>query len=319
MKVLVAGSTGAIGIPTVRELIARDHEVFGLTRSKEKAARLERVGARPVFGDVFDATAMDDLVRETEPDGVVQVLNAIPKRGAFRPSELDATNELRIAGTQNLLSAAIRHGSRRYLVESMIFGYGYGDRGERPLDEDAPFGAPVAVEQMNPALNALSTMEKLVIDASTAGDIEGIVLRLGLFYGPEVGSTEFMATMLRRHMLFLPGGNGGCVSWIHVEDGARAFVDALERAPAGAIYNVVDDEPTSISEHATALAEALGASGPKSVPVGFVKLFSSYVAAMAETNLRISNERIKREIGWKPEFSTIREGIGISVAPRLRR
>ena len=61
---------------------------------------------------------------------MLQLLNALPKRGPLRPAELDGTNRLRIEGTANLLAAANQSGVRRYVAESMIFGYGYGHRGQ---------------------------------------------------------------------------------------------------------------------------------------------------------------------------------------------
>jgi nucleoside-diphosphate-sugar epimerase len=266
-------------------------------------------GARAVFGDVLDETAADRAVAEVRPDVVVQLLNAIPKRGAFRPSDLDATNELRRVGTRHMVAASRRHGVRRFLVESMIFGYGYGDQGGDPLTEDAPFGGPVAAAQMNPALGALDEMEKVVLEATNRGEMEGIVLRLGLFYGPEVGSTKFMVSMLRKRLMFLPGGGRGRLSWIHIADGASAIAAALEKAPAGAIYNVVDDEPVSIRGMCEQMARGLGVPGPKNIPVAIAKIGSSYAATMAQTTLRVSNERIKEELGWQPRFPTYRGGI----------
>jgi nucleoside-diphosphate-sugar epimerase len=43
MRVLVAGSTGALGLPTVRRLVERGHDVFGLTHSQGKADVLARL------------------------------------------------------------------------------------------------------------------------------------------------------------------------------------------------------------------------------------------------------------------------------------
>jgi nucleoside-diphosphate-sugar epimerase len=308
MKVLVAGATGALGTPTVKELVRRGHEVYGLTRDRGKFGRITALGARPVTGDVLDEASIEAAVSETRPEAVIQLLNAIPKRGAFRPGDLDATNVLRTEGTRNLLGAATRHGVKRYLVESMIFGYGYGDRGQQPLEEDAPFGSHVDNTKMNQALDALQIMERMVLDTSDHPQIQGIVLRLGLFYGPNVGSTEFMISMLRRHMMFLPGGGKGQLSWIHVEDGATAVAEALEKAPAGAVFNVVDDEPASLAATTAEMARVLDLPGPKSIPVGLAKIATSYAAQMAQTNLRASNRRIKEELGWEPAYPTYREG-----------
>ena len=315
MKILVAGSTGALGAPTVRGLVERGHEVYGLTRSESKAASIESAGARPVFGDVLDAQATERVISEVEPEGVIQLLNDIPKRGPMRPSELDSTNELRTTGTRHLVDAALRHGTRRYVVESMIFGYGYGDRGAEPLTEEAPFGEPVGNELMLPALDALTHMERMVLDPTERGELEGIVLRLGLFYGPGVGSTEFTISLLRKHLMFLPGGGKGRLSWIHVEDGARACVDALERAQPGSVFNVVDDRPASFADMTTALSSALGLPGPKSIPLAVAKPVSSYATAIANTNLPVANARIKRELQWAPLYPTIAEGVR-SIADR---
>ena len=61
-----------------------------------------------VLGDVLDTPAMDQVFAAVAPEGVVQLLNALPKRGPIRPSDIDATNELRTRGTSNLLAAARR-------------------------------------------------------------------------------------------------------------------------------------------------------------------------------------------------------------------
>ena len=55
MRVLVAGATSVPGIPLLRELNARGHDVVGLTRASSKATQIEAEGAKPVVADVFDA------------------------------------------------------------------------------------------------------------------------------------------------------------------------------------------------------------------------------------------------------------------------
>ena len=306
MKVLVAGSTGALGIPTVRALVDAGHDVAGLTRSDAKARSLERLGARPVLGDVYDAKVMKRVFAGVEPDGVIQLLNALPKRGPFKPRELDETNRLRIEGTKNLIAAAKAVGTRRYVVESMIFGYGYGHVGDAHITEEDDFGRPVGFTPAQPAIDGLNALESQV--QAAAGDLEGVILRYGLFYGPGVGSTDFMISLLRKGVFILPGGGHALGSWIHVEDGASAAVAALERAPGGTVFNVVDDEPVTLRDFAMCLADTLGTRRPRSVPMWAVRVMGRYASLMAKTKLPVSNERIKRELGWEPRYPTYREG-----------
>ena len=309
MRVLVAGSTGALGIPTVRALLDAGHDVVGLTRSAAKGRTLREMGAAPVLGDVFDAGAMKAIMHEVSPQGVVQLLNALPKRGPLRPRDIDSTNRLRIEGTKNLIEAAKTAGVRRYLVESMIFGYGYGHVGDSKVTEEESFGRPVSFAPAQPAIDGLNSLEDQVRGATEAGELEGIVLRYGLFYGPQVGSTQFMVSLLRKGVFILPGGGHAVGSSIHVEDGASAAVAALERAPAGEVYNVVDDRPASLREFAFCLSETLSLRAPKSVPMWAIRLMGSYASLMAKSTLRVSNAKIKTELGWEPRYPTYREGV----------
>ena len=308
MKVLVAGSTGALGVPTVRALMGSGHEVVGLTRSPEKAKSLRALGAQAVLGDVLEADAMKRVMNEVRPEGVVQLLNALPKRGALRPRDLEATNHLRIEGTRNVLAASVEAGARRFVAESMILGYGYGDVGEVRIAEERPFLRDSAFEGAQPALDGLNSLEDQVRAATEAGRIEGIVLRYGLFYGPGVGSTEFMVSLLRKRLFVLPGGGQAIASWIHVEDGASAAVAALEAARGGSVYNVVDDEPMTLRDVAVCLSDTLGLPKPRTVPMWVARLGGRYAAVMATTKLPVSNDKIKAELAWEPRYPTLREG-----------
>src|SRR5882757_4490820 len=103
MKVFVAGASGAIGRPTVRRLVADGHEVTGMSRRDERAGGIREDGAEPVVCDVFDAERLTRVVAEAEPEVVVHLLTALPRR--FRPrSDLAATNRVRTEGTRNLLA-----------------------------------------------------------------------------------------------------------------------------------------------------------------------------------------------------------------------
>jgi nucleoside-diphosphate-sugar epimerase len=308
VKVFVAGPSGALGRPLVRQLLEDGHEVIGLTRSNTNAAVLEAAGARAVRGNALERGDVLRAVTETRPTAMVEILNALPKRGPIRPGEIAATNELREKATANLLDAARRNNVERFVAESMIFGYGYGDVGP-VATEDQPFPVEPPARVFKAALDGLGSLESQVLSASQQGDVQGIALRFGLFYGPGVGSTEFMVKMLRRRLLVLPGGGRGVLSWIHVEDGASAIRAALAEGSAGDVFNVVDDMPVSIGDFAAEMARVLDLPPPRSVPAWVGRLGGKYTALMARTNLRVSNRRIKAELSWEPAYPTFRDGL----------
>ena len=308
MKVFVAGSTGALGRPLVERLVAGGHEVYGLTRSESKHSQLETAGAKAFVGDVLDEGRMKSALAESAPDAVVQILNALPAGGPRRFSDLDQTNELRSTGTRNLIAAATGAGVKRYVAESMIFGYG-GNRDPRPFTEDAPFAGRSPVPELQPALDALNSLEEQVLGPTREGHLEGIVLRFGLFYGPEAGSSQLAAKLLKRRMLPLPGGGKNRVSLIHLDDAASAVIAALKNGEPGGVYNITDDEPVSMHDYLGEFARVIGAKRPMNVPRWVARLGGKYVALMTSGSLIVSNEKAKKDLGWSPRYATYREGL----------
>src|SRR5215211_3312840 len=141
MKVLLAGASGAIGIPITRQLLAHHHQVLGLTRDRAGADRLAALGARPVLADALDRDGLLRAVDRLSADAVIHELTALHKP-PLRHRGMALTNRLRSQGTTNLLAAAEALGARRFLTQSIILGYGYRDHGDRVLTEQDPFGHP---------------------------------------------------------------------------------------------------------------------------------------------------------------------------------
>jgi len=316
MKVFVAGATGALGLPLVRELVARKHEVIGLTRSPDKRALLEELGAQAAVADALDAPGLERAVCAAAPTHVVHMLTALPKNSPLRAADGAATNVLRIKGTANLLRAAVAAGAQRIIGESFATVYGYGDHGAQPLTEDSPL-RPEEDAELRPVVEALRSLEEQLLAANRQGPIEAIVLRYGMTYGPENASTLYMLEMLRKRRLPLVRGANGIGSFIHCDDVATATIAALERGKPGAIYNIVDDEPVSLNEYIAAMAQAIGAPRPFVAPRWLLRLVAPLALTMAETRLPLSNARAKRELDWRPRFPSYREGLR-QVAQQLR-
>jgi nucleoside-diphosphate-sugar epimerase len=300
--VLVAGATGALGIPLTRKLLAGAHEVISLSRTPGKREKLLAFGAEPLIADVMDRTALLNAVDGLRADAVLHEMTAL-KKIPTRHRDMAATDALREVGTANLLAAARLMGARRFVTQSFFMGYGYGDWGDKVLTEEDPF-APPGQGAFERHLAAMRSNER---QAFTADGIEGIALRYGSLYGPG-GGTEQMIEMLRRRRLPVPRGGGGTTSLIYVEDAAAATVAAIERGRPGEAYNVADDEPVSWGEFFGAVAKAFGAPQPREIP-RWVFRFMPYARAMLMGDHRLSSAKAKRELGWTPAAPTYREGV----------
>jgi 2-alkyl-3-oxoalkanoate reductase len=306
MKVFVAGASGAIGRPLVRQLVAAGHEVTGMTRREEAVARIREAGARAVVCDVFDAVGLEAAVAEAKPEAMVHALTSLPSRIDYRGrgEPLAATNRVRVEGTRNLIAAARAAGTRRLVAMSVAFLY--APEGEWLKDEEAALyvGAP---GPFGGAVDALTDLERQV---RAAEGIEGLVLRYGWFYGPgtffdrDGSQTE----EVRKRRAPIVGKGTGTFSFIHVDDAAAATVAAVERGAPG-VYNVVDDEPAPLREWVPAFAAAIGAKPPRRIPVWLARLLAGRAAVESATDLRgASNAKAKRELGWQPRYPSWRQG-----------
>src|SRR5215211_6733647 len=181
MKVLVAGSTGALGKQLVPRLAASGHEVVGMTRSASKQEGVRELGATPVVADALDPDQVARVVAEAEPEAIVHQLTALAGSPDLRhPDRFFATtNRLRTEGTDHLLAAGRAVGVRRFVAQSFA-GWPFARSGgpvkseDDPLDPEPPSAVRTTVEAI-----------RYVEDAVTGAEwTEGLALRYGGFYGP---------------------------------------------------------------------------------------------------------------------------------------
>jgi 2-alkyl-3-oxoalkanoate reductase len=305
VRVLVAGASGAIGRPLVRQLVAAGHEVTGTTRRQERAEEIEAVGATAATCDAFDREALAAAVAAARPEVVVNQLTSLPpKYDPRKASFYELTNRVRREGGRNLIEAAREVGARRFITQSIAFLY--APEGDWVKSEDAPVFDD-APGHFGPSVRILAEHEREVVECP---DFEGLVLRYGQFYGPDTyyAPDGHLGREARRRRFPIVGEGTGTFSFIHVEDAAAATVAALERGAPG-IYNVVDDEPTRMGEWVPVYAEALGAKPPRRVPYWLARLVAGKSVASTAVEMRgASNEKAKRELGWAPRYASWRQG-----------
>jgi nucleoside-diphosphate-sugar epimerase len=294
MRIFVAGGSGAIGIPLVRALTASGHSVTALTRSPGKKSGLRSLGATPAFANALDRPALIAAVEAARPTHVIHELTALPKQGPRSPRDLNATNLLRIDGTRNLLEAAINAGARRFVVGSFALLSPRGPDTTAPDDDAAA---------------AVRSMESQVMEATSKGLIEGVILRYGMFYSLETPSTVRMIEMVQRRWLPVVRDDEGQLPLIHVDDAVSATLAALDLAPAGSAYDIVDDQAVSMREIVEALARYSRSAPPFKVPAWIPRLVAPYMARLTSMRMPLSNAKAKAELGWHPKYSTMREGL----------
>jgi nucleoside-diphosphate-sugar epimerase len=304
VRVFLAGATGVIGRQLAPLLIAAGHEVAGTTRAPAKADSLRAAGIEPIVVDALDAGALTAAVRQAGPDAVIHMLTALPQRLDPRKMERDlaANDRLRSLGTPNLMAAARAAGVKRIVAESISFAYAPTAPGTLHVERDPLFlDGPKAFRR---TARALADLERAVLGA------DGIVLRFGFLYGPGtmLSPSGSIVADIRRRRMPVVGSGQGVWSLLHVEDAARAAVQALEH-DGPAVFNIVDDEPAPVLQWLPALATAVEAPRPLRIPTAIARIAAgSYGTSTMTTAQGASNALAKRELDWKPRHPSWREG-----------
>ncbi len=306
MKVFVAGASGAIGRPLVRQLVAAGHEVTGSSRTAARAAEVAAAGATGVVCDALDPEALKAAVAEAGPEVVVNQLTSLPPKFTPKKKGFFAANDrLRVEGGRNLIEASAAAGARRMITQSVAFLY-------------APVGGPVKSET-DPVDDGPRNAAALKLEGMALGDgrFESVVLRYGLLYGfgtwysPE----GHLGREVAQRRLPIVGAGTGVTSFVSVDDAASATVAALDRG-AG-VYNVVDDDPAPMSEWLPGFAASLGARPPRRVPAWLARLIAGRSTVdIALDGRGASNAKARQELGWVPAYPSWREGFAASVAIR---
>lgn len=275
-KIIVTGSTGVIGRRAVRELVAAGHSVTGVTRSERGRERLEGLGAGAVEADVFDETSLRRAFEGAE--AVINLLTHIPRADRMAdPSAWQENDRIRTEASAAIARAAQAAGVRRLVQESIAFVY--ADGGDAWLDEDSP------VESGGVTTTALAAERH----ARELFEGESVVLRFGLFIGPDSDSAQAALEAARAGASIAPGRRDAYRPTVWLDDAAAAIAAVL-RAPAGT-YNVTDTDASTNAEIDAALAAAVGVDAlrprpPQDGPLG--------------RSQRVSNRRLREAGGWEP-------------------
>jgi nucleoside-diphosphate-sugar epimerase len=270
-------------------------------------ALVRRLGSEPPgtaaqIGDMTDGASLQEAVPSRRPEAVIHLAAEIA-------SQRDARKvwEVNVEGTRRLLEACLSDvqaaGAPRFvLVSTVVTGDAHGEllEPDKPLPVETPYG------------ESKQEAEKLVRESG----LDAVIVRPSHVYGPGGWYAEEFVKRLRqpgRFAVIGPGDNWWDV--VRVEDVATALVDAAERAPAGAVYHVADDEPIRFYDFVALTARELGVGPPRRIPIWLANIAAGRNAVRAVVrSARTSNARIKDELGWRPAYPTAAEGVPDAVA-----
>ena len=241
MRVLVTGASGFLGGVVCDELLERKHEVHALVRREGS----QPPGTATLVGDLTDSASLHSAVESAAPECVVHLAAEIASQRD--PAKIERVN---VGGTKTLIDACEAAGVRRIVFSSTVVT---GDAKGALLDEQTEL--PVETEYGRSKQEG----ERLLQESS----LEEVIIRPSHVYGPGGWFVEEFVDRLRQPGRFAVIGSGK--NWwdvVRVEDVARACADATERAPAGALYHIVDDQPIQFYDFVALAATALG-KGPR--------------------------------------------------------
>lgn len=135
------------------------------------------------------------------------------------------------------------------------------------------------------------------------------VFRLAGIYGPGRGVLEQVRTGKARRII----KPGQVFSRIHVDDIVTTLKASIARPSPGAIYNVCDDEPESAALVTEYACHLLGTTAPRPVALADADL-SVMAASFYADNKRVSNRKIREELGVRLRYPSYREGLAALAA-----
>ena len=281
MNKLVCFGLGYAAQVFARRMLDNGWQVFGTTRSERRAVELRGAGfAAAVFtGDAPGAEVSDALAAATH----VLVSIAPGAMGdavlAHHAPDLAAAPALKWIG---------------YLSTVGV----YGDHGGAWVDEDA-----VLNPKSERSVRRVAAEQAWVAFGDKSG--KGVQLfRLAGIYGPGRGPLENVRQGKGRRIV----KPGQMFNRIHVEDIASVLEASISYPRAGAIYNVSDDQPAPPQDVVAYAAEILGVDPPPEVAFEDAELTPMGRSFYGE-NKRVSNARIKHELGVKLAYATYAQGI----------
>ena len=240
-------------------------------------------GIKPLTGDITKAEQLAQL-----PGGYDWVVNCVSASGGGA----DEYREVYLQGMRNLVEWLGAAPPKKFVYTSSTSVYGQNDGSL--VKESSPTEPAVETGRI------LVETERVLLEAARERKFPAVILRLAGIYGPDRGYwfKQYLANEAR-----IEGNGARILNMIHRDDAAGAIIAALKSGRPGEVYNAVDDEPVSQLGFFQWLSGPLGKELPPSAPDD-----PEAVRKRGVTNKKVSNRRLKMELGYQFKYPTFRQG-----------
>ncbi|HEV8332556.1 MAG TPA: NAD(P)-dependent oxidoreductase [Steroidobacteraceae bacterium] len=285
-RIAVLGATGVYGRHLVPRLVAAGHRVRALVRRPEAAAAAAACGAELAAADIFDEASLRAGLAGC--DVAINLATSLPAPGS-PGGDFAKNDQLRREGTPIFVRACRDAGVPRILQQSIAMTHAGG--GDAWADETTFH--PVAEGIAGAAIAAVRAMEATIVESN----LDWLILRGGLFYGPGTGFDDDWFSRARAGKLRLPAEGNDYLSLVHITDMAAATVAAIARWPSRQPLIIADDQPARWRDILTYVCVVAGSVPPQ--PGG----------RSAMPSFRVRNRRARELLAWAPVYSDYRAGL----------
>jgi nucleoside-diphosphate-sugar epimerase len=282
MRVFITGASGHIGSPLVAELLGAGHQVIGLARSDESAARLKAAGADAHRGDLDD---VDDLGKAAAAaDGVVHLAF---KHETMRTGDYAGAVDADLRAVERLGEVLAGTGKPLVIASGTLQLAGLGR-----------VGTEADVIAAGPRVDA----ENAVIGFAGSG-VRSSAVRLPPTVHSSLDHHGFVPTLIATARDKGVAGyvGDGSNRWPagHTLDAAHLFRLALESAPAGSRLHAVGDEGVPFREIAEVIGRHLNVPAESIAPEQAAAHFG-FLGMLVQLDNPTSSALTRELLGWAP-------------------
>ncbi len=282
MRYTVTGAAGFIGSHLAEALQAQGHEVVGVdcfTDYYDPALKEENAAG-------LDVLRLDLAEEDLRLDGVDGVFHLAGQPGVRSFGDVfDEYVRRNLVATRRVFEAAARAGVRVVFASSSSV---YGNAESYPTPEDT------VPEPISPYGITKAGCEQLARAYARAFGLDVVVLRYFTFYGPrqrpDMAFARVVDALAQGSAFELYGDGLQSRGFTYVADGVEATIAAIDRAPAGAVYNVGGGAEATMREAIAALERISGHT---------LELVERPAAKGDVRRTAPDTSRIERELGWR--------------------